>query len=549
MSTPILRPTVAVDVNGDIHEPEGGNVKLDMTTAPYATSVIELELLDDEDLEWLNPANGVRVPFVCGAHGTNLRPFDLSLRSRVVSHDRKRVTLRLSSDEALLMKYRALTLDKGARAHQASLRAVCNYVLGMIGAALEPGSDDADVTAYWPLTNILPNPSAQGTVGTYFIAAGNVPSASIALDNQGSPPYGSTSVLWLSSAAGWASLSLRQHTARPGDMMTASAYVRQINNLPVRIRFNWRDSENELIRSDVGAAVNADSTWNARPYITAKAPAGTARVGVILEFQSTAGGQGCRADGMMLYKGDELVPYHDGANTPAGYLTAWTDAANASQSTRTPFVERLPELFVWQPGQTAWDFLLTITAVAGFVLWCDEERRWWLARPEDRAVAGLVNVAPTTTRRGEDELSDESDEAAITGVVVRYRWRDLEGTQHEAYDSAGTPENVLVVELDKAYPGPGIAAGMLARRSGTGRVQRVDVLARWNTTPGMTAQIALPGAPPTIGRVTDVNFDLRLGLMGLGTTGLIDVSPGDWLALDADLDWDDVNPALDWKDA
>jgi hypothetical protein len=92
------------------------------------------------------------------------RVFDLGLRSRTVDHQSKTVTVDLASDEALLMDYATLTEDGGARAHQASLRAVCNYVLGKIGASLAPGGPDADVTAYWSLANLFPDPSAESPV-------------------------------------------------------------------------------------------------------------------------------------------------------------------------------------------------------------------------------------------------------------------------------------------------------------------------------------------------------------------------------------------------
>ena len=105
------------------------------------------------------------------------------------------------------------------------------------------------------------------------------------------------------------------------------------------------------------------------------------------------------------------------------------------------------------------------------------------------------------------------------------------------------------MELDDTpYPGPGLAANMLARRSGTGRAQAVTTVARPATTPGMSASLTLPGAPETLGRVAAVTFHVD-GFMDLGLSGLIDVFPGDWLATDEDTDWSDLDPELDWEDA
>src|SRR5690606_31753036 len=64
-------------------------------------------------------------------------------------------------DEALLIDKRRLadTPDTTPRTYETSLRDIVGWALGKIDATLEAGDDDADLTAYWPLTNLVTNPS------------------------------------------------------------------------------------------------------------------------------------------------------------------------------------------------------------------------------------------------------------------------------------------------------------------------------------------------------------------------------------------------------
>jgi hypothetical protein len=551
VSTQLLRPTVVVDLDGIPYSPESGTVTLDSGNVPYAYATIDLPFLDDATLDFLDPDNDVRVPFEAGDATETLRPFDLGLRGRVVDHERKTVTLTLASDESLLSDHKALTSDNGARAFESSVRAVCNYVLGKIGAVLEPGTDDADVTAYWSLTNLLTNPSAEvnttgwgpGT-GTSAIAriTGAVPTT----------PAGTASFRWTASGAGQAFLSgTVSMPVNAGRSYIFSGYVlgtSPVRNIQPMIRFT--NSSGETLREFYGTSFASSTSAWIRFVHSAVAPPGATLAVVHIRSVTNTAGQFHFADALMFYEGTETVAYFDGATTDTSHYTYdWDgDIVHGAPSTRTPVVERLPALFVWPPGTSAWDFLLTIMTVAGLILWCDEQRQWFLARPENRVIGTQVNVSASTARSGEDELSRDNPEAHATGIVVRFHWEDENGDQREAFDSAGTPEKVYVVDLYRPYPGPGIAAGMLARRQGTGRVQRVTPIARWTTTPGMSASISLPGAPDTLGLVTSVEFDLASGFMELGTAGLIDVEPGDWLAMDPATDWDDMPDATDWED-
>ncbi|GAA5205872.1 phage head spike fiber domain-containing protein [Microbacterium kyungheense] len=529
MTTRLLEPVAVATIDTTDVKVAGGKTRLDSSTVPYASATLEFPLLDDTLLDWLDGLrDGVRIPYEAGDEGDTPRLFDLSLRGREVDHTEKRVTLTLASDEALLIKYQQLTLDSGARAHETSLRAVCNYVLAKIGASLEAGADDADVTAYWAVTNMLPNPSFETNLTGWSTGFG---ATSFTRPAHGATPAGAGSVLrWVANASTSAIVAApgpSSFPVTPGRSYVFSIYAYGGAARTASARLQWFASDGTVLIGEVaGAAQVLDVTGVFKRFtVTGVAPAGATTMQPILYIHATANGEAFIADCAMLYEGDEVIPYHDGATAPAGYTVAWSGTAHASPSTRTPVVERRPELFTIKPGTSLWDFLLPITSQAGMVLWCDELRHWHLAFPESRTIPTLVSVSESNTSLGVDSLSLDDEGAVVSGVILRYRWTE-NGAQQEAYDTAGDPDNAITIDIPKPYPGPGAASAVLARRQGSGRRQTVKTITQQAATPGMTAQISLPGAPDTIGRIQSVEFDHDTGFMDLDAAGLVDIIPG-----------------------
>lgn len=508
---------------------EGSTCRMDLAAAPYATASLTLPFLSDDLLDYLDPRDGVRVPLTASFDGDS-RSFDLGLRSRDVDHVSKTVTLELASDEALLQDYAVLASDSGARAHQTSLRAVVNYVLGKIGASLEAGTDDANVTAYWPVTNLINNNSFELNATGW----GNGTN-STGLDRNSSRAYvGTYSMIWQAVGAGVSFASLTDRlavTAGRPYVMTARLGAGAARNGRLMVR--WHNSAGTIIAADSYSSVfvmPASGFILATHLVTA--PPGAVQASVHIEHQATGGGQNAFADMVMFYEGTEVIPEFNGDTADSStYIYSWAGAAGASASTRVPVVERLPELFVWEPGVSAWDFLMPLTSAEGMVLWCDELRDWRLALPEHRVIIETVSASPANTSRGTDALSRDDDETYVTGVVVRYSWTDENGNPRKMFDTAGTPDKVTRIDLDTPYPGPGAAAAILARRQGTGRRQDVTAAVDIDTTPGMTVLITLPGAPDTTGRVASVELDLHTGMVTIGAAGLVDIIPGSIAAL------------------
>lgn len=542
MSTALIRPTAVATIGGDDFAVRpGSTARLDSTAVPYASATLELPMLAEAALETLDPRDGSRVAFVHGINGGTPRPFDLAVRRRATDPEAKTVTVELASDELLLQKYKALAPDAGARAHEASCRAVCNYVLAKVGAALEPGADNAAVTAYWPVTNQLPNPSFETNLTGWSTGFGASALTRVA---NGATPVGAGWVMrWTATAATSAIVAApgpASFPATPGRSYVFTIYAYGGAARTASARLQWYSSNGTVLIGEVaGASQVLDTTGVFKRFtVTAIAPPGATTVQPILFIHNSANGEAFIVDCAMLYEGTEVVPYFDGATAAsATYTYAWSGTAHASPSARTPVVERLPELFLWKPGVSAWDFLMAITASVGLVLWCDELRNWWLTTPEHRTIVSLITVNEGNTRGGSDTIDLDDDETTPTGVVVTYVWTDENGIRREEYDSAGTPERPFSIELtDRAYPGPGTAASILARRQGTGRRQDVDTITQLSVTPGMTAQISLPAAPDTVGRIASVVFDLGAGFMTLSMAGLVDVLPGSIDALVGTID-------------
>jgi hypothetical protein len=527
----LIEPTAVATIDTDAVAIEDGLTTLDSGAVPYATATLTLPLLSDEKINWLDPRERVRVPYSATTDGSTPRLFDLGLRKPRIDHAAKSVTLTLASDEALLMDWTSLTTDDGARAHESSLRGVCDYVLDKIGASLEAGDPDADVTAYWEASNLVTNPCA-ATAATGW-EAGPAGLASLSRVTGLTGANRTTGLRATSSTSGYFDIRSEYIPVTAGRRYYAAADLRASSARQVQVRLEFYEDTTSI--SQQWTEVSATTAFTQQVSVSAEAPPRANKARVFVRSVTGTSGQWVEATAAILVASDYPVSYFDAASTGGGYTYAPVGIANESATTRTPLVERRPELFTMKPGDNAWDFLLALTSAAGMVLWCDELRRWRLATPESRTIVHLISVTTGNTSGATDELDIDDDESFVTGVVVRYRWQ-ADGIERVAYDTAGTPEKVLTVDIDRPYPGPGAAAAILARRQGSGRRQEVTVVTQRDTTPGMTAQLTLPAAPDTVGRVQSVAFNHRTGFMTLGLAGLVDIIPGTIAALSGTID-------------
>jgi hypothetical protein len=547
VSTRTVHPHAEAVIGAETERINGGQITLDALGIPYGTADVEIGLTEAIDLSTIDPRDDVRVV----VRGSNTEPasyrdFDLGLRSVDVDHAAEVIRLNLATDEAILQDYATLTADNGARAHEASLRGVVDYVLGKIGASLEPGGPDANVSAYWELTNAVRNPICDTTSG--FALSTNATGLTIET-TPAAPVIGTAYLFYRALAAGTALLRVvGDLSVSPGDVVTGSAYLASPHGITAaHVYVQFLDNEGNTLSRVHGANVTTSSTVWARAFSTATAPPTASRAQLVLSFNGAAS-NALRFDAPMLTQGAELVtPFSGSTADSSTYTYEWDGDANNSASTRTPVNERLPETFIWEPGQTAWDFLASFTVSAGLRLFCDETRSWWLVDPATYAVPGFIVMQAFLTG-GVDTISRDDAEVFATGVVVRYRWT-VDGQSRVAYDTAGTPEKVVTIDYERPFPGPGAAAAILARRDGTGRVQNVTGLTQWAATPNMQASVTLPDTPEQQGKLISVTFSLGDdSLMDVGTSGLTDVIPGSWLATDPGEAWTSPPTPLAWED-
>ena len=521
MTTRILDSTATATVDTTEVVIEGGRTTLSTANVPYATATLELPPLSDELVAWLDPRNNIRVPHEASMNGGTPRTFDLGVRRRSIDDRTKRVTLELASDEALLMKYVDFWLDQGAREHETSVRAICNYVLDKIGAALEPGTDDADVSAAWPLTNLCLNPSAEAVTG--YVAGVNAGSVSVGTT---SPYHGAGYVRWVSIASGASFLAVPISDTRvtAGQTFTFNAYLRaSAASQQGRLYVQYKDSDGNVVGNGALGPLGTLATgtaWSEHSW-TFTVPEGVVEA---QPYVVGVGGAGITyaVDGVSYYEDDEFVSFFTGSSSDSIYTYSWVGAVGASPSVRTPVIERRPEMFLWYPDTYAWDFLIPITAVAGLVLWCDEQRRWWLSTPENRAIASTVTVTADTASDAFDDIDLDDDETTPTGVAVKHTWTDKQGNPRVEYDLAGDPERVLMVTLEgRAYTGVGTAQNILDGRLASARRQTLTAIGQMDTTPGMSADVTLPHAGDEDRRIEAVTFDHRTGFMDLTTVGVL----------------------------
>ncbi|AZS40043.1 hypothetical protein CVS54_01365 [Microbacterium oxydans] len=388
--------------------------------------------------------------------------------------------------------------------------------------ALQPGTANADVTARWTMNNEFTNPAPSSATG-YTAGSGT----SGILYGSG---FGKTVMRWTAAGTGTSYLNIASaFSVRPGNIYTMAGDLASSVARNVGFMVRWTNNEGVIIRDEHLPTVATNASTMVRSSRQVVAPPTAAKASIFAYSLVNTAGQFHWVSSLMWYEGVQTVPYFSGATTNGGgYLYSWEGAVGDSVSTRVPAdgVERLPEVFTWQAGQNAWDFLKPLVATAGFRLFCDEQRRWWLIDPVGYSIPGRFSARPDNAVEGTDTMDVDDEDNGVTGVVAIFKWTDPDGSSRTKKDAAGTPGKVKVLEFDRQYPGPGIAAAHLSKVQGLGRVQDVTVATDYSVRPGMEIQIDLPGTYAQLGTLTRVRWELTNGLMSLGSAGLRETPPG-----------------------
>lgn len=154
------------DVELLLDRDDPGTVTIDDTRAPHITATLGVVIPDLAIMAALDPRASVRVRVEVAAvfpFASQLRSFDLGLRTRTVWHRAGTMTLDLASDEAILDDWAPHADDLVPYTFQNSVRSLVNYVLDRASAGvLAPGGGpDAPIRALTAATNLVRNPRAR----------------------------------------------------------------------------------------------------------------------------------------------------------------------------------------------------------------------------------------------------------------------------------------------------------------------------------------------------------------------------------------------------
>lgn len=400
-------------------------------------------------------------------------------------------------------------------------------------------TSDADVTAYWSVTNEFTNPAPASTTG-YATGTGT---SAIALVTFG----GRNAIRWTTSGTGAAYCNISAgFSVTPGRTYKVIGEFGSSVSRSVGFMVRWLDINDQTVKDELtGTVTTTTSSWT-RLSATVTPPKTAVRANVYSVSLTNTSGQHHYLSRLMWYEGDETIEYFDGSTSlPATYTYAWADAANLSSSTRTPVYERDPDVFIWPAGTSAWDFLEPLVASAELRLFCNERREWLLINPSLYAADGVLVVNQDNTIEGTDVVALGDPEIYCTGVSIVYTWTDRNGNERTRTDSAGTGGQVLRVDINRPWPGDGVAAWMLSRRQGQGRVQELTTIGRMfagnspymaYTNPSMQVSTSLPGTADQLGQLVSVEWGLTDGLMNVTTRALTDIIPGSIDALTGTID-------------
>lgn len=539
-----------------LSEASPGSVSLDASRVPYVEASVTIAVEDPELLELLDPRDNRRISLTATSTGgliEETRTFNLGLRRSRPNRGESTVTLDLASDEALLADYAPLNIDYTPRLLSSSLRQVTNYVLGKIGASLEPGTLDADVTPYWSVTNLLLNPGAEASTANWS------PAGNCSLFLASAPRSGANSCGFTSSAAGALALSPMLLSGKlsvsAGRDYVFSGWGRRYTNLPsgqLNAVIRWVDANGNSPWADV---VSTNIPLNTTNFMRATV-LGRAPVGAVAAFPffhvtgATAAGQIGYIDDAMFHEGVEPVLSFDGS-TPAGggYNYAWAQDTNASTSTRTPVVERALEMLYWRAGTSGMQFLEPLLKAAGFRLVCNELREWTLRDADYRAEGNQVYRHAANIEQASEELSRDSG-MWFDGAVYTYTWMDNAGIEQirtDSYAIGANPTRVTRVDLDTPFPGPGRAQHIVERAQTRGRTITVTAIPTWREQTDQTLSVLLEGTPVQTGTAGSLIYNLSTDTITV-TTRTADTPDWAWILIPAAERWIDSPVGESWTE-
>ncbi|WP_067197174.1 hypothetical protein [Microbacterium sp. XT11] len=332
---------------GDPLSVSSGHTTFDETWAPHIRGSLRVPLGSVDNLDAIDPRKPQRVTIATTESGyvePVERTIDLGLRSRRIDYLSGELELELASDEALLQDHSLLatTPNKGARAFESSLRAVCDWALSQVPSILrnlEPNSrglSTGNLAPYGPrfgwarsfVTTGSPAPGAPATVVRFTSPESG------SVSGRGVDSYGNPDLAAPGTSGGW----LEGPRVNPGQTITISRFIRLFvgkTTWVTRVRFH--NGAGAWVGSTMSGAVVEQTLANnwARPSWTGVVPAGAKYVAISTVMAgATALTTSTLMDitGVMTEVTDKVRPWHELVLQPDGIndrdITAQWDAVN-----------------------------------------------------------------------------------------------------------------------------------------------------------------------------------------------------------------------------
>ncbi|SEM73249.1 hypothetical protein [Cryobacterium luteum] len=181
-----------------------------------------------------------------------------------------------------------------------------------------------------------------------------------------------------------------------------------------------------------------------------------------------------------------------------------------------------PDLKVWQPGITSFEYLYSQVKAAGLSLWADGQSRWHL---QDRRPVWEPPYALDTSVNVQDIADDISRDADwYTAAVLTYRWTDSVGvnrTQYDVHTLNAYPARVFTETYESPYPGPGQAAAFVAAFQRRARENTITAIADYSVFLGRTVNLTIFDGGTQMARTTAVKFEYPADIMIIRTNDLL----------------------------
>lgn len=517
-----------------------GSVSMDEGTSPFTRGSIRVARPPQSVLDQMDPALKPRLRLFIQTTGTPGRTWNLYITARQANPDSGDVALNIESLEAYLFDY-APTERVDLRGYQSSLTQVRQVLQRALGSTpvMSAAAANVSLPTLSAKKNLVPIPSME----TDWSGAGYTPSGvSVA-----------RVTTWRQS--GTYSLQMTPNTSNPdsyadiamnlsaGQTYTASGYIRQ-GALPSGTQVSMNRARGiSIITADGSTRVLATSNqallaanYVTRVSVTFTVPANATANFLRLYHGHPSGSAPVFWDAIMVTEGNgqdtngQALTYFDGSTTQTGYSMAWDGQAHLSTSSRTPLVERPEELYIWDAGVTAWNYLQPILQATGTRLFNPGFGLWELSGTDWLTSTTVVRVAAGVNLYSYSDLLSRTATRAdglplfADAVIVNYTWLDPQGVEQKRSDVAaptGYTKPYVIDRQDQTFPGPGTAAYVLQRIQARRKQVSVTGAADISVLPSQLVSITSPTGEVLTGIVHAVTHDLVSGVMTLTTKGLV----------------------------